>query len=338
MSRITEAFGDAMPAIHYRRSSTNNEHRASIASLSSVVTSPHPDETFFLLRRSSSPVQRQERHEEQHQQKQEYVEGHETNKPGKWTCTASESDGDIYEFLIYSVRPPRPVRQNTPMPRQSSPLMIPEDPHPSGSYHQQQQHPLSASPTEAGVTEYYEEPESAVDVLMKLDEALDSLAHTRNSNEPLTEAITSQVGRLTPETASVDKAPPQQQQQQQQPPVESQPPPRKRQPIESMLLFEDLRIHEMMALIRAAARYSDEGDQQRKQLRPEIMEVFRDSQTQLEQLEKELDTLMAEAVRAYSWYQHAQLASMRRSIYYYQDLKHLYYNFFETRRQTTRAS
>lgn len=150
------------------------------------------------------------------------------------------------------------------------------------------------------MTEYYEEPESAVDVLMKLDEALDSLAHTRNSNEPLTEAITSQVGRLTPETASADKAPPQQQQQQQQPPVESQPPPRKRQPIESMLLFEDLRIHEMMALIRAAVRYSDEGDQQRKQLRPEIMEVFRDSQTQLEQLEKELDTLMAEAVRAYS--------------------------------------
>lgn len=35
----------------------------------------------------------------------------------------------------------------------------------------------------------YDEPESAVDVLMKLDQALDNLAHTRNSNEPLTEAI-----------------------------------------------------------------------------------------------------------------------------------------------------
>lgn len=95
-------------------------------------------------------------------------------------------------FLI--VRPPRPTRQDTPMPRGTpSPANgpVPDVPSSSGN----NVHPLAISTTTTADQEQqqgqvmYDEPESAVDVLMKLDQALDNLAHTRNSNEPLTEAI-----------------------------------------------------------------------------------------------------------------------------------------------------
>lgn len=96
-------------------------------------------------------------------------------------------------IFSYIVRPPRPTRQDTPMPRGTpSPSNgpVPDVPSSSGN----NVHPLAISTTTTEDQEQqgqvmYDEPESAVDVLMKLDQALDNLAHTRNSNEPLTEAI-----------------------------------------------------------------------------------------------------------------------------------------------------
>ena len=75
-------------------------------------------------------------------------------------------------------------------------------------------HPLSISQNsqqqdQGQQQQIFDEPESAVDVLMKLDLALDNLAHTRNSNEPLTEAIVAsqnddepQIQHSAPRTAS----------------------------------------------------------------------------------------------------------------------------------------
>lgn len=46
---ISSAFGDNLPPVVHRRNSTNPD-RASIASLSSVITcSPQPDETFLFF-------------------------------------------------------------------------------------------------------------------------------------------------------------------------------------------------------------------------------------------------------------------------------------------------
>lgn len=68
---ISSAFGDNLPPVVHRRNSSNPD-RASIASLSSVITpSPQPDETFFILRRSD-------------RQKEDASSRQASPAPGKW--------------------------------------------------------------------------------------------------------------------------------------------------------------------------------------------------------------------------------------------------------------
>ncbi|KAI8141534.1 hypothetical protein BJV82DRAFT_560738 [Fennellomyces sp. T-0311] len=158
---IKTAFGENLPPIHHRRSSSNPD-RSSIASLSSVITqTPQPDETYFILRRSDRP-ERPERHD------RAVASSHQPQQP---------------QAPTRPVRPPRPVRQDTPMPQGgATPSPIPTE--------VPTMHPLTISQQQQE-SQIFDEPESAVDVLMKLDQALDNLAHTRNSNDMLTEAIVS---------------------------------------------------------------------------------------------------------------------------------------------------
>ncbi|KAG2230822.1 hypothetical protein BDF21DRAFT_432132 [Thamnidium elegans] len=64
---------------------------------------------------------------------------------------------------------------------------------------------------------------------------------------------------------------------------------------ESMLYCNDFGMNDLMVIIRGAAIVTDHN----KSIRSEISEVFKDSHTRLDQLEKELDRLMSEAVKVY---------------------------------------
>ncbi|KAI9362724.1 hypothetical protein BD770DRAFT_339244 [Pilaira anomala] len=64
---------------------------------------------------------------------------------------------------------------------------------------------------------------------------------------------------------------------------------------ESNLYCNDFGMNDLMVIIRGAAVVTE----QNKSIRSEISEVFKDSHTRLDQLEKELDRLMFEAVKVY---------------------------------------
>ncbi|KAF1803906.1 hypothetical protein FB192DRAFT_1279741 [Mucor lusitanicus] len=71
---------------------------------------------------------------------------------------------------------------------------------------------------------------------------------------------------------------------------------------ESMLFCNDFGMNDLMVIIRGAAQLEKPAQPARQssyQIRSEISEVFKDSQTRLDQLEKELDRIMAEAVKVY---------------------------------------
>ncbi|KAI8341828.1 hypothetical protein BC941DRAFT_499364 [Chlamydoabsidia padenii] len=348
--------GDMMPTIHHPRGS--NPDRSSIASMSSVIHSPQADETFFVLRRVHH---RLEHHSADVQQ---------TTQPPQRPAR--------------SHRPP--IRQNTPMPHTKSadePGAIPPM-HPLQTNNDDYSQDRSASPLEMAPVQtvdrqthspshhpatvdpgYYSDtnneqvtPEDG-DVLMQLDAALDSLAHTRNSNEPLTEAITyhqqrSKGGDAVPSPINRDPSPlsvssstmdstPVRSQVLDDPPTSttsttstlstvatsmtSEPlgmmtpqqdmtPPMKtkgrRGSIQSMLYWDDFGMEELMIMIRGSAKCQEAKEKKEAEkknrrssrhytapIRSEINEVFKDSHVQLEQLEKELDMLMAQAVKTY---------------------------------------
>ncbi|CAO3642007.1 unnamed protein product [Cunninghamella blakesleeana] len=122
---ITKAFeGDTLPPIHFSRGS--NPDRSSIASMSSVIHSPQPDETFFILRN----VHRQ------------YI-------PSTASNTNDSSHPQPPERPARSHRPP--VRQNTPMPNINS---IDKKPEPLPPVH-----PLEAS----NANGFIDEPEDMND-------------------------------------------------------------------------------------------------------------------------------------------------------------------------------
>ncbi|KAI8367290.1 hypothetical protein BD560DRAFT_435826 [Blakeslea trispora] len=69
---------------------------------------------------------------------------------------------------------------------------------------------------------------------------------------------------------------------------------------ESMLFCNDFGMNDMMVIIRGAAQKMDIPPVNKQQaIRQEIGDIFKDPQSRLEQLEKELDRLMGEAVKVY---------------------------------------
>jgi len=120
-------------------------------------------------------------------------------------------------------------------------------------------------------------PDSNEDVLSQLDEAIDTLTPT--TPPPMAPPLHHQ----------------QQQQQQLQPQLQSPPPPpsQKQRPrpesTESMLFCNDFGMNDLMVIIRGAAQLEKPTQPARQssyQIRSEISEVFKDSQTRLDQLEK----------------------------------------------------
>lgn len=199
------------------------------------------------------------------------------------------------------MRPPRPVRHDTPMPRLSdTPSPVPPSDtvptmHPLENHQQQQPE------QQLEQQQLTEEPESAVDVLLRLDEALDSLAHTRNSNEPLTEAITHQMESQQNQQRQITRSP--ESGESPQIPILRTPepdafiPPETPQPQatkprqQSMLYCDDFGMKDLMILIRGAARYAEEtekhsGHKRSSSIRSEISQIYREDQQRLEQLEK----------------------------------------------------
>ncbi|KAI8372313.1 hypothetical protein EDC96DRAFT_557375 [Choanephora cucurbitarum] len=69
---------------------------------------------------------------------------------------------------------------------------------------------------------------------------------------------------------------------------------------ESMLFCNDFGMNDMMVIIRGAAQKMETVSSNKQQaIRSEISDIFKDPQSRLEQLEKELDRLMSEAVKVY---------------------------------------
>ncbi|KAI7862176.1 hypothetical protein BDF14DRAFT_1858855 [Spinellus fusiger] len=79
---------------------------------------------------------------------------------------------------------------------------------------------------------------------------------------------------------------------------------KQRRHVDSMLFCDDFGMEDMMVMIRGACRYEDESQKRSSQgtspLRSEILEVYKDHQLRLEQLEEMLDQLMADAVKVYA--------------------------------------
>ncbi|CEP16572.1 hypothetical protein [Parasitella parasitica] len=115
-------------------------------------------------------------------------------------------------------------------------------------------------------------PDSNDDLLCQLDEAIDT---------------------LTPRTPTLNTPIQSSPQQKQRPRPES---------TESMLFCNDFGMNDLMVIIRGAAQLGKVVQPTRQssyQIRSEISEVFKDNQTRLDQLEKELDRIMAEAVKVF---------------------------------------
>ncbi|ORX46778.1 hypothetical protein DM01DRAFT_1386118 [Hesseltinella vesiculosa] len=374
---ITKAFeGEPLPTVLSTRSS--HPDRSSIASMSSVIQSPQPDETYFIVRRVQQPLA------------QALPTAPPPQRPSR------------------THRPP--VRQNTPLPNQHvAPEQQDRDmtsslspPPPLPQHLQQQQQaptmeamdaplpaPTSQPPPPPHQQSQQRSDDDHGDVLWKLDQELDHLAHTRNSNDMLTEAVTQYQQRH--QHHDVDQVPLQdklrleqemllreqeqlriqeehlrqqqerikiqrdQLQQQEsataalhfidhQPshersplspePVEHTLPPRadssspidhhfqqstpapksskRRDSIQSILYWDDFGMEELMIMIRGSARCQEvlqRRDNERRSkraskhytapIRNEINEVFKETYSQIEQLEKELDVLMAQALNVY---------------------------------------
>ncbi|CAO3614145.1 unnamed protein product [Mucor fragilis] len=178
------------------------------------------------------------------------------------------------------------MRQDTPMPRQETTPTDGFSQQPLPQYQPQivlDTRDVMGSPEEAMFESkpvLSSSPDSNQDVLSQLDEAIDT---------------------LTPITPPPMASPLHQQHQQQQ--LQS---PQKQRPrpesTESMLFCNDFGMNDLMVIIRGAAQLEKPAQPARLssyQIRSEISEVFKDSQTRLDQLEKELDRIMAEAVKVY---------------------------------------
>lgn len=191
------------------------------------------------------------------------------------------------------------------MPKQADTISTTTDTPTTHPLEHQQQREIAAAAAPSPIDtmlkppqqQVYEEPESAVDVLQKLDEALDHLNHTRNSNEPLTEAITNQFGSAAATTA-----------QQQQGVVEEEQPTeavksssRATRQVESILFSDDFGMNELMILIRGATRYAEETEGRKHVIRSEISEVYKETYARLDQLEKvkKTENLKEDRKRAY---------------------------------------
>ncbi|KAI8380896.1 uncharacterized protein BYT42DRAFT_603975 [Radiomyces spectabilis] len=302
--KLINVFGENTPSVHYRRSS--NPDRSSVTSLSSTTVPPQADETFFILRRLA------------------------TVSP----TTASALEGQSQTYPSRQRHHPKahhaPVRKDTPMPHKveweqesNEPLPNQMDPLEDRSLVRETmespqdilrmdspqtlfEEPQPLGPAEDHATDEDNEDDHD-DVLLKLDQALDNLAQTRDSNENLTEAITGAY-RTQGDNSSISSSPVPGQFTESK---EKQG--HRRSVMDSMLFCQDFGMDELMVLIRGAARYAEkqqeEAEEQKRaslkrssmapSLRSEIMEIFKEDQMRLDQLDKELDRLMADTMRIY---------------------------------------
>ncbi|CAO0802338.1 unnamed protein product [Mucor circinelloides] len=210
------------------------------------ITPPEKTETYFILKCADDGKEYQPQHEQQQQQQQQQQQH---NKPHRIM-----------------------MRQDTPMPRQET--------TPTGGFHQQplpQYQPqivldtrdVMSSPEEAMFESkpvLSSSPDSNEDLLSQLDEAIDTLTPT-----------------TPPPMAPLHQQP--------QPQIQSQPQKQRPRPesTESMLFCNDFGMNDLMVIIRGAAQLEKPAQPARQssyQIRSEISEVFRDSQTRLDQLEK----------------------------------------------------
>ncbi|KAL0081092.1 hypothetical protein J3Q64DRAFT_1756571 [Phycomyces blakesleeanus] len=206
---IQAVFGDRLPPLSTRRSSSSNPDRSSISSMSSTIYAPQQDEVFFLLRRAGSVAPAE-------------------TKPA---------------------RPPRPIRQDTPMPNRDDTPTTLVTPMPNRA--------LTSSPVDSLLADLH----------------------------PL-QTQQSQIQQSQPQQPKPDQR-------------------AIRKDIDSMIFCDDFGMEDMMMMIRGAVRYEDETQKRSSRgtsapLRTEILEVYKEHQERLEQLEEALDQLMAEAVEVYA--------------------------------------
>ncbi|OAD66691.1 hypothetical protein PHYBLDRAFT_160559 [Phycomyces blakesleeanus NRRL 1555(-)] len=177
--------------------------------MSSTIYAPQQDEVFFLLRRAGSVAPAE-------------------TKPA---------------------RPPRPIRQDTPMPNRDDTPTTLVTPMPNRA--------LTSSPVDSLLADLH----------------------------PL-QTQQSQIQQSQPQQPKPDQR-------------------AIRKDIDSMIFCDDFGMEDMMMMIRGAVRYEDETQKRSSRgtsapLRTEILEVYKEHQERLEQLEEALDQLMAEAVEVYA--------------------------------------
>ncbi|KAI8997213.1 hypothetical protein BDB01DRAFT_770279 [Pilobolus umbonatus] len=165
--------------------------------------------------------------------------------------------------------PKRVVRQNTPMPRGG------------------------VTPTEGFQPVPQYQPQIVIDPhdMMHSPEQMTG-DHTSDANEDEDSATNDQPDMPVQKEMVPSSPPP--------PPPSHQ---KRRQSTESMLFCNDFGMNDLMVLIRGAARKEanvpKQGRHNSYHIRSEILDVFKDHQSRLDQLEKELDRIMTESVRVY---------------------------------------
>ncbi|KAI8647421.1 hypothetical protein BD408DRAFT_439251 [Parasitella parasitica] len=179
------------------------------------------------------------------------------------------------------------LRQDTPMPHQETKPTDGFNRKPASLYEPQialDARAVTSSPEEAMLESkplLSSPPDFKDDLLSQLDEAIDTLTpRTPTPIAPLHQSQPQPQAQLSL-------------QQKQRPRPES---------TESMLFCNDFGMNDLMVIIRGAAQLEKPVQTARQssyQIRSEINEVFKDSQTRLDQLEKELDRIMTEAVKVF---------------------------------------
>jgi hypothetical protein len=280
--KLINVFGqDQIPPIHYRRNS--NPDRTSITV---NITPPEKNELYFILKCVESrrnrgvveapvvevhaPVKEEEvehhsqEHQQQHHRPHHRPVRHDTPMPAREEHTVTSN-----EPLPGTPQPYQP--QLFLMDSNESREMITSSPPPPV---------LSSSPTS-----------SSEDILSQLDAAIDTLNNNKlassSSSAPSTpqpQVYHSQAPQPHPQAPlESPKSPPIQQKQIRQ----------HRQSTESMLFVNDFGMNDLMVMIRGAASIAKQQEPLPRRnsgytIRSEISEVFKDSQTRLDQLEKVL--------------------------------------------------
>ncbi|KAI8887365.1 hypothetical protein K501DRAFT_330605 [Backusella circina FSU 941] len=274
---LSEVLGNQMPPIQYRRHSNLNRLSISIS-----INPPHENETYFILR----PIQKAIKQELKptHQEEEEEKEEEETH--------VSNENPVHHRAIRHDTPMPRREHASTPEPIADKPPQITftsespidfgfDSPTPQDiQQEQQEQQPDSITEITPKVIHQQEQSDSTSEITPKV---------THQQEQPVLTTTTTPTPKVIQQEQSIPATTEAHNDIQQQTAVKRP---------ESTIYHHDFGMRDLMILIREKSRPNQPKPRKSTigDLRGEITHVFKDTHGRLDQLEKELDDILAIAI------------------------------------------